>query len=140
VFPYKKAAKGTHKGRYDPEDVFRVILAASKGTGTDISGVLEMEARDKVSPYQTLRDKKGVFYPAPTYAIAKAGGLKRKYGNQEKGWPDKPYGYFPHKDGRARFKMCEQDYSGRASSPTITMCWWSCATTACRRNCPISMP
>ena len=111
VFPYKKAKKGPHKGRYDPEDVFRVILAASKGTGTDISGLLEIEKRGGDSPYETLRENKGLFYPAPTHATAMAGGIKRKYGNQEKGWPDRPYGYFPHRDGRARFKLCEQDYS-----------------------------
>ncbi len=111
VFPYKKATEGIHKGFYDPEDVFRVILAASKGTTTDISGLLELEKRDKISPYALLREAKGLFYPAPSYAVAKAGGIKRKYGNQEKGWKDRPYGYFPHKDGRARFKLCEQDYS-----------------------------
>jgi anaerobic selenocysteine-containing dehydrogenase len=112
VFPYEKATKGIHKGNYDPEDVFRVILAASKGTGTDISGLLESEKRDKVSVYESLRETKGLFYPAPTYETAKAGGIKRKYGGQEDAlWKDKPYGYFPHKDGRARFKMCEQDYS-----------------------------
>ena len=111
IYPYKKATKGRHKGRYDPEDVFRVILEASKGTQTDISGLRELENRDEMGPYQSLRDTKGLFYPAPTYEIAKAGGIKRKYGNQEVGWKDKPYGYFPHKDGRARFKLCEQDYS-----------------------------
>lgn len=111
VFPYKTATKGPHKGRYDPEDVFRVILKASKGTQTDISGLLELEKKDGIGVYQSLRETKGLFYPAPTYEIAKAGGIKRKYGNQEIGWDDKPYGYFPHKDGRARFKLCEQDYS-----------------------------
>ena len=111
VFPYKKATDGPHKGNYDPEDVFRRILAASKGTHTDISGLLELEKRDDVSPYESLRETKGLFYPAPTYEIAKAGGLKRKYGDQEKGWEDRPYGFFPAKDGRARFKLCEQDYS-----------------------------
>lgn len=111
VFPYKKATEGPHKGNYDPEDVFRVILATSKGTSTDISGLLEIEQRDGISPYQSLRDKKGLFYPAPNYDIAIKGGFKRKYANQEKGWEDKPYGYFPHPDGRAKFKLCEQDYS-----------------------------
>ena len=111
VFPYKRATKGIHKGNYDPEDVFRVILKASKGTGTDISGLADLEEKDKISPYESLRETKGLFYPAPTYEIAKEGGIKRKYGNQEKGWEDKPYGFFPHKDGRARFKLCEQDYS-----------------------------
>jgi nitrate reductase NapA len=112
VFPYKKASEGIHKGRYDPEDVFRVILAASKGTGTDISGLLEIEKRDEISPYESLRETKGLFYPAPNYAIAAEGGFKRKYANQEVGWEDRPYGYFPHKDGKARFKLCEQDYTG----------------------------
>ena len=111
VFPYKHATTGPHKGRYDPEDVFRVILAASKGTGSDISGLLEVEERDAISPYESLRETKGLFYPAPGYDIAIEGGFKRKYGNQEVGWDDKPYGYFPHADGRARFKLAEQDYS-----------------------------
>jgi anaerobic selenocysteine-containing dehydrogenase len=111
VFPYKKATKGIHKGRYDPEDVFRQILIASKGTNTDISGLAELEKQDKISPYESLRQTKGLFYPAPTYKTAKAGGIKRKYGNQEKEWSDRPYGFFPYPDGRAKFKMCEQDYS-----------------------------
>ncbi len=111
VFPYKKATEGVHEGFYDPEDVFRNILKASKGTKTDISGLAELEEREKTSPYESLRETKGLFYPAPNYAVAKAGGLKRKYGNQETGWEDRPYGYFPHADGRARFKLCEQDYS-----------------------------
>ena len=111
VFPYKITSEGPHAGFYDPEDVFRVILAASKGTSTDISGMLEIEKRDGVSPYESLRQTKGLFYPAPNYESASAGGIKRKYGNQETEWPDRPYGYFPHKDGRARFKLCEQDYS-----------------------------
>ena len=111
VFPYKKATKGPHKGNYDPEDVFRVILAASRGTQTDISGLLDLEKSEGMSPYESLRETKGLFYPAPNLAVAKAGGLKRKYGDQEKGWKNRPYGYFPHKDGRARFKLCEQDYS-----------------------------
>ncbi len=111
VFPYKIATEGIHKGNYDPEDVFRKILEASKGTDTDISGLRELELKDGVSPYESLRETKGLFYPAPNYEIAKEGGIKRKYGNQEKGWKDRPYGYFPHKDGRARFKLCEQDYS-----------------------------
>ncbi len=111
VFPYKKASAGIHKGFYDPEDVFRVILKASKGTQTDISGLLELEKTDGVSPYESLRETKGLFYPAPNYEVAKAGGIKRKYANLEKGWADRPYGYFPHADGRARFKLCEQDYT-----------------------------
>ena len=111
VFPYKKAAEGIHKGRYDPEDVFRVILAASKGTGTDVSGLLEVEKRDEISPYESLRETKGMFYPSPNYKIAADGGFKRKYANQEIGWEDRPYGYFPHADGKARFKLCEQDYT-----------------------------
>ncbi len=111
VFPYEKATEGPHKGNYDPEDVFRVILATSKGTKTDISGLLEIEKRDGISPYESLRETKGLFYPAPSYDIAIAGGLKRKYGNQEVGWDDRPYGFFPHADGRARIILCEQDYS-----------------------------
>ncbi len=111
IYPYEIATEGIHAGRYDPEDVFRVIAAASRGTSTDISGILEIEERDGISPYESLRQTKGLFYPAPNYAIANEGGLKRKYGNQETGWDDRPYGYFPHPDGRARFNLCEQDYT-----------------------------
>ena len=70
-----------------------------------------MEKRDKLSPYEQLRKRKGIFYPAPTYEIAKEGGVARKYMAQEKGWKDKPYSAFRRKDGKAKFKLTEQDYS-----------------------------
>ncbi|MFQ6112449.1 MAG: molybdopterin oxidoreductase family protein, partial [Nitrospinota bacterium] len=106
VFPYRKRPDGT----YDSEEVFRNICRASRGSDADLSGILEVEARDKVSPYEQLRRLKGIQWPAPTYGIAKAGGTPRRYMDQEK-WVGKPYGDFRTKSGLARFKLCEQDYS-----------------------------
>jgi nitrate reductase NapA len=107
VFPYKRKASGF----YDPEDVFRDILRASKGTDADLTGILEVEKRDGLSPYEQLRRAKGIYYPAPTYEHAKKGGIPRKYMEQETGWVDKPYGAFRRPRGHALFKLCEQDYS-----------------------------
>jgi len=56
---------------------------------------------------------RGIQWPAPTYAIAKSGGSKRRYMMQEGNWKSKPYGYFRTKDGKVHFKLCEQDYSRR---------------------------
>ncbi len=110
VFPYKKKTEGPFKGCYDPEDVFRTILRASKGSDADLSGMLEVEKRDGKSPYQQLRELKGMQWPAPNYEIAKKGGTPRRYMNQE-GWADKPYGMFRTKNGKANFKFCNQDYT-----------------------------
>jgi nitrate reductase NapA len=94
---------------YDPEDVFRDIVAAGKGSDADLSGILEVEQRDGIAPYDQLRRLRGIQWPAPTYEIAKAGGTPRRYLGQE-GWAGKPYGAFRHPDGKAKFKLCEQDY------------------------------
>jgi len=51
-----------------------------------------------------------VQWPAPNAEIARKGGTPRRYLGQE-GWAGKPYGAFRHKDGKAKFKLCEQDYS-----------------------------
>ncbi len=107
IFPYQKKANGL----YDPEDVFRHIIRSSKGTDADLTGILEVEKRDKISPYEQLRKLKGIFYPAPTYQTAKQGGISRKYMDQEVGWKAKPYGAFRRKSGKAKFKLTEQDYS-----------------------------
>ena len=107
IFPYERKADGY----YDPEEVYRDICRASKGSDADLTGILEVEKRDKLSPYEQLRKRKGIFYPAPTYEIAKEGGIARKYMAQEKGWKDKPYSAFRRKDGKAKFKLTEQDYS-----------------------------
>jgi len=107
VFPYQRKANGF----YDPEEVFRSFCAASKGTDADLSGILEVEKETGKSPYQQIRELRGIQWPAPTAAIAKAGGTKRRYMGQEEYWPDKPYGEFRHPDGKLHFNMCQQDYS-----------------------------
>ncbi len=110
VLPYKKKTSGVHKGYYDPEDVFRRIVKASKGSDSDLTGMLEVEKRDGIGLYDQLRQLKGMQWPAPTYEIAKKGGSPRRFMDQE-GWKDKPYGLFRHKDGKAKLLPCEQDYT-----------------------------
>ncbi len=111
IFPYKKTIKmGNGIMAYDPQDIFRDILAASKGADSDLSGILEVERSDGVTPYDQLRRLRGIQWPAPTAEIARAGGTPRRYLGQE-GWAGKPYGAFRHKDGKAKFKLCEQDYT-----------------------------
>ncbi len=132
VFPYRKATEGVHKGRYDPEDVFRVILAASKGTGTDFSGLLEIEKRDEVSPYESLRETKGLFYPAPRIgptAISRTATARRASSCASRttraparSWPGR------RRSGAIRMR----------SSPTTTSCWSRCGTRDCRPSCPTS--
>ncbi len=107
IFPYKRKANGF----YDPEEVFRDFCKASKGSDADMSGLLDVEKETGKSPYQQIRDLRGIQWPAPTAAIAKAGGVKRRYLNQEGDWADKPYGAFRHKDGKMHMHLCEQDYT-----------------------------
>lgn len=109
VLPYKKKPDGT----YDAEEVFREIIRASKGTDTDLMGILEVEQKDGKSPYQQIAELHGIQWPAPTYAIAKQGGTKRRYMMQEGGWADKPYGAFRTKDGKVHMKLCHVDYKDR---------------------------
>ena len=109
IFPYRKREDGT----YDAEEVFRDVIQASAGTDTDLTGILEVEKVDNVSPYEQIRKLRGIQWPAPTYAIAKGGGTKRRYMLQEGDWESRPYGYFRTKDGKVHFKLCEQDYSDR---------------------------
>jgi len=108
ILPYERKANGF----YDPEEIFRDILAASKGTDADMSGILEVEKQTGKSPYQQLRELRGIQWPAPTAEIAMKGGTKRRYLNQE-GWKDKPYGAFRTKSGKLEMHLCEQDYSQR---------------------------
>ncbi|MFQ5490252.1 MAG: molybdopterin oxidoreductase family protein [Phycisphaerae bacterium] len=111
IFPYKKTIKmGNGIMAYDPEDIFRDIVAASKGSDADLTGIQEVELKDGTAPYDQLRTLRGIQWPAPTYKIAKAGGTPRRYLGQE-GWAGQPYGDFRHKDGKAKFKLCEQDYT-----------------------------
>ena len=109
IFPYKKQEDGF----YDSEEIFRDLLAASKGSDADISGILEVEKKDGVSPYEQLREIRGIQWPAPTYEIAKDGGTTRRFMDQEGDWPNKPYGMFRKADGKMHFKLCKQDYSNR---------------------------
>ncbi len=108
IFPYKRDKNGF----YDAEEVLRDVITASAGTDTDLTGILEVEKLDGLSPYDQLRKLRGIQWPAPTYAIAAAGGTKRRFMLQE-GWKNRPYGYFRTKDGKVHMKLCQQDYSDR---------------------------
>jgi ferredoxin-nitrate reductase len=110
IFPYERKANGM----YDPEDIFRDIVKASKGSDADMTGMLEVEERDGIGLYDQIRQHRGIQWPAPNYEIAKAGGTKRRYLSQEDAsWAEKPYGSFRHKDGKLHIHLCEQDYSER---------------------------
>ncbi len=110
IIPYKKTLSNAYGQKfYDPEDVFEDIVVASKGSDADLTGMLEVRDRDGIGLYDQLRQLRGIQWPAPTYEIAKAGGTKRRYLHQER-WDAQPYANFPHADGRAHFKLCEQDY------------------------------
>lgn len=108
IFPYQRKANGF----YDPEEVFRDLVKASKGSDADLTGMLEVEKRDGTSLYDQIRQHRGIQWPAPTYAIAKQGGTKRRYMGQE-GWAEKPYGEFRTNDGKLHIHLCEQDYTDR---------------------------
>lgn len=110
IFPYKKRPDGT----YNPEEVFREFCLASKGTDADLYGLIEVEKKTGKSPYQQIRELRGIQWPAPTAAIAMKGGYSRRYMGQEKGWKDRPYGMFRTEDGKAHMKLCEQNYARRA--------------------------
>ena len=111
IFPYKKTVElGNGLMAYDSEDIFRDIVTASKGSDADLSGMLEVEKEDGVGLYDQLRRLRGIQWPAPTADVARQGGTPRRYLGQE-GWAGKPYGEFRHKDGKAKFKLCEQDYT-----------------------------
>lgn len=109
IFPWKKGKDGF----IDVEEIFRDIIKASKGTDTDLSGILTVEKRDGISPYEQLRRLRGIQWPAPTYSIAKDGGSTRRFMAQEGVWENRPYGYFRTKDGKVHMKLCKQDYSQR---------------------------
>jgi anaerobic selenocysteine-containing dehydrogenase len=110
VIPYRKKLTNKYGQRfYDPEEVFEDIVRASKGSDADLSGMLEVRERDGIGLYDQLRQLRGVQWPAPTYDIARKGGTPRRYMHQE-GWKNPPYANFRHADGKAHFKLCEQDY------------------------------
>lgn len=108
IFPYERKANGF----YDPEDVFRDFVKTSKGSDADITGMLEVEARDGVGLYEQIRQLRGMQWPAATYEAAKKGGTPRRYMAQEE-WTERPYGMFRHPDGKLHIHLCEQDYSDR---------------------------
>ncbi len=111
ILPYKKTIVNKYGQKfYDPEDVFRDIVKASKGSDADLTGMLEVEERDGTGLYEQIRRLRGVQWPAPNYENAKKGGTPRRYLGQEK-WEGKPYGAFAHADGKAKFKLCEQSYT-----------------------------
>ncbi len=108
IFPYKKMDNGF----YNPEDVFRDLVKASKGSDADLTGMLEVEKKDGIGLYDQIRKHRGIQWPAPTYEIAKKGGTPRRYMSQEN-WAGKPYGEFRTNDGKLHIHLCEQDYSKR---------------------------
>lgn len=115
VYPptgYKKRKDGY----YDSEEVFREIVRGSTFPGSDIDlgGMLEVEKRDGKGPYQQLAELAGIQWPAPTYEVAKAGGLKWRFNRQEdKYWPDKEKHYknFRTPDGFLHVKLVHNDYT-----------------------------
>ena len=66
ALPYERKDDGF----YDAEEVFRDIIRASAGTDTDLTGILEVEKLDELSPYEQLEELRGIQWPAPTYEIA----------------------------------------------------------------------
>ncbi len=109
AFPYQRKADGY----YDAQEVFRSFVRASAGTDTDLTGILEREKVEGITPYEQLKALRGIQWPAPTLMIAKEGGTKRRYMLQEGDWTNRPYGYFRTKDGKVHFKLCQQDYTDR---------------------------
>ncbi|HER25561.1 MAG TPA: hypothetical protein ENI69_00465, partial [Rhodospirillales bacterium] len=107
--PYERKEDGF----YDAQEIFRDIIKASENTDTDLTGILEVEKLDKISPYDQIEELRGIQWPAPTYEIAQKGGTKRRFMLQE-GWESRPYGYFRTKDGKVHMKLCQQDYTKRA--------------------------
>lgn len=78
IFPYERKENGF----YDPEEIFRDIVKASKGSDADMSGMLDVEARDGIGLYDQIRQHRGIQWPAPTYESTKQGGTKRRYMSQ----------------------------------------------------------
>jgi len=109
VIPYRRKTEGPLTGMYDPEEVFADIIAASRGSDADLTGMLAVKERDGIGLYDQLRRLRGIQWPAPSYEVAKKGGTPRRYMGQED-WESKPYGLFPKQTGKAQFKLCEQDY------------------------------
>ncbi|MEO5376554.1 MAG: molybdopterin-dependent oxidoreductase [Magnetococcus sp. DMHC-6] len=113
IFPWKRDPA---TGEYNAAEIFEAFILASKGTDSDLTGMLEVQKKDGLTPYDQIRSidgkDRGMQWPAPNYEIAKAGGTKRRYMNQE-GWAERPYGMFRKPDGKMQFKLCHMDYSNR---------------------------
>ncbi|MCH8861057.1 MAG: molybdopterin-dependent oxidoreductase [Proteobacteria bacterium] len=109
ALPYERKEDGF----YDAEEIFRDIIKASVDTDTDLTGILEVEKLDGISPYEQIANLRGIQWPAPTYEIAQNGGTKRRFMLQEGNWKSKPYGYFRTKDGKVHIKLTHQDYKDR---------------------------
>jgi nitrate reductase NapA len=109
MFPYSKLPNGM----YDAQEVLREFLRASKGTDSDLTGILAVEEQTGKTPYQQLRELRGIQWPAPTAELALKGGVKRRYMFQEDGWQERPYGAFRRASGSALMRLCEQTYENR---------------------------
>lgn len=117
VYP-KSTFKKRKDGFYDSEEVFREIARGTglPGSDIDISGIIEVEAKDGKSPYQQLAELGGIQWPAPTYEVAKKGGIKWRFrGQEDKYWPDKAKHYRDYRtaDGYLHVKLVHNDYTKR---------------------------
>ncbi|MEZ4340444.1 MAG: molybdopterin-dependent oxidoreductase [Sandaracinaceae bacterium] len=108
IFPYERKENGF----YDPEEIFRDVVRASRGSDADLTGMLEVEERDGIGLYEQIRRHRGIQWPAATYEAASQGGTPRRYMGQE-GWDQRPYGMFRTPDGKLHMFFCNQDYEGR---------------------------
>ncbi len=98
IYPYQRREDGL----YDPEPIFREIVAASRGSLTDLTGMLEVERRDKTGLYEQIRSRRGVQWPMSSYAAARAGGSGRRLFGPSVSKP------WPTTDGKLHLRLCEQ--------------------------------
>ena len=68
------------------------------------------EERDGIGLYDQIRDLRGIQWPAPTLRDRQGRAARRAATWARRAGPGKPYGEFRHPDGKAHFKLCEQDY------------------------------
>ena len=108
ALPYQRKEDGL----YDTEEILRDIVAASAGTDTDLTGILEVEKLDGISPYERIAELGGILWPAPSYESAQNGGIKRHFMVQEGEWADRPYGYFRTPDGEVHMILVRQGCTG----------------------------
>ena len=111
IIPYEKKLTNKYGQKfYDPEDVFEDIVAASQGIGRrpdrHARGARARRHRLVRPAAQAARRSSG---RRRIWTLPAKGGTVRRYMHQE-GWADSPYGNFRHTDGKAHFKLCEQDY------------------------------